>query len=310
MRSALAHARWEALGTTVGVAVHGEDALDAARAAVDAEVRATDLACSRFRADSELTAVNGARGQRVGASAVLLDFVEAALRGAALTDGLVDPTVGGAVTLAGYDRDFGSVRGSRTRRIRAAWVAGWRAVELDRAAGTLRVPEGVQLDLGATAKALAADRAARRALAESPADGVLVNLGGDIAMTGQAPAAGWQVHVADSHRSPGRAGQSVMLASGGLSTSSTTVRRWRRRGGYAHHIIDPATGAPALEHWRTASVAAATCLDANIASTAAIVLGAAAGGWLAARGLPARLVALEGDVETLGGWPQEPAVAA
>jgi thiamine biosynthesis lipoprotein len=310
MSPSLAHARWEALGTTVGVAVHGEDALGAARAAVDAEVRATDLACSRFRADSELTAVNMARGHRVGVSAVLLDFVEAALRGAALTDGLVDPTVGGAVTLAGYDRDFASVRGSRARRVRAARVAGWRAVELDRAARTLRLPEGVQLDLGATAKALAADRAALRALAASPADGVLVNLGGDIATIGRAPTGGWEVHVADSHRSSGRDGQSVTLASGGLSTSSTTVRRWRRRGGHAHHIIDPATGAPAREHWRTASVAAATCLDANIASTAAIVLGAAAGDWLAARGLPARLVALEGGVETLGGWPQEIAVAA
>jgi thiamine biosynthesis lipoprotein len=117
--------------------------------------------------------------------------------------------------------------------------------------------------------------------------------------------------VADDHRCPpARADQQVALASGGLSTSSTTVRRWRRRGGDAHHIVDPRTGAPAAEHWRTVTVAAATCVDANIGSTAAIVLGAEAERWLADAGLPARLVAAGGGVRTTAGWPAAEALAA
>jgi FAD:protein FMN transferase len=296
---------WRALGTTAAVVVHDTGAHDDARAAVEAELAEIDAACSRFRDDSELSRVNAAHGRPVSVGPVLLDALEQALRAAALTNGLVDPTVGGALVLSGYDRDFAEVRGSRVRRLRAGRVAGWRVVEIDREAGTVRVPAGVRLDLGATAKALASDRAARRALRASDADGVLVNLGGDIAVAGRPPRGGWLVRVAESHRAgPGEPGQTITLASGGLSTSSTGVRRWRRRGGDAHHLIDPRTGAPAAEHWRTVSVAAASCLDANIASTAAIVLGPSALAWLRDAGLPARLVAPSGAIATTGDWPE------
>jgi FAD:protein FMN transferase len=302
---------WPALGTTASVVVLGAGAHAAVRRAVEAELAAIDAACSRFHADSEIERVNAAGGRSVRVSDLLQEAVDVALRAAALTGGLVDPTVGGALVLSGYDRDFDRVRDSRLRRVRAGRVAGWHVVELDRDAGTVRVPAGVRLDLGATAKALAADRAAARALAGSPATGVLVNLGGDIAIAGEPPPGGWPVRVADSHRAgAGDPGQDVTILSGGLSTSSTTVRRWRRRGGDAHHIVDPRTGAPAAEHWRTVCVAAATCIDANIASTAAIVLGPSAPGWLADAGLPARLVAVDGRVELTAGWPEERAVAA
>jgi thiamine biosynthesis lipoprotein len=306
----VATSAWTALGTTAAVVVSDGDH-DAARTAVEAELAAIDAACSRFRPDSELEALNAAGGRPVRASALLLEAVTVAVRAARISGGLVDPTVGSALVLAGYDRDFADVRGSRLRRVRAARVAGWRAVELDPVARTVRVPAGVRLDLGATAKALAADRAAAAALAAGSAGGVLVNLGGDIATAGEAPAGGWSVGVADDHRCPpARADQQVALASGGLSTSSTTVRRWRRRGGDAHHIVDPRTGAPAAEHWRTVTVAAATCVDANIGSTAAIVLGAEAERWLADAGLPARLVAAGGGVRTTAGWPAAEALAA
>jgi thiamine biosynthesis lipoprotein len=202
--------------------------------------------------------------------------------------------VGGAVIAAGYDRDFGTLRAPP--RPAAVRVPGWRVVEL-RADGVIRIPAGVTLDLGATAKALAADRAARAAAAAAGC-GVLVNLGGDLASEGPPPAGGWRVRVADDHAA-GAGGETVQLAGGGLATSSTTVRRWA--GG--HHIVDPATGSPAAAPWRTVSVAAARCVDANIASTAAIVLGAAAPGWLAERGLPARLCARDGAVTRVAGWP-------
>jgi thiamine biosynthesis lipoprotein len=167
------------------------------------------------------------------------------------------------------------------------------------------LPAGMRLDLGATAKALAADRAAQRVTAATAA-GVLVSLGGDLSVAGRVPAGGWLIHVTDDHRSDADApGQTVAISSGGLATSSTTTRRWRHRGEVMHHILDPRTGAPIHSPWRTVSVAAASCVDANIASTGAVVLGDAAPDWLAEHGLAARLVATDGHVVRLGGWPPE-----
>jgi FAD:protein FMN transferase len=143
---------------------------------------------------------------------------------------------------------------------------------------------------------------------------VLVSLGGDIAVAGPAPAGGWPILVTDDHRAdPSKAdGQVVGIAAGGLATSSTAVRRWRTTDGVVHHVVDPRTGRPAREVWRTVSVAARSCVDANTASTAAIVLGEDARSWLIERGLPARLVRPDGRVDTTGTWPIEerPACAA
>jgi thiamine biosynthesis lipoprotein len=134
---------------------------------------------------------------------------------------------------------------------------------------------------------------------------VLVSLGGDVAVAG-APAGGWPVLVTDDHRGADRTGQTVGVADGGLATSSTTVRRWRAGELALHHIVDPARGTPAVEHWRTVSVAAASCVRANAAATAAIVLGAAAPGWLEGLGLAARLVRPDGRIVTTPGWPVVP----
>jgi FAD:protein FMN transferase len=299
-------ARWPALGTTASVLVSDRGALPAARAAVEAELAAVDLACSRFRPESDLSRLNARAGRRVRVGALLLDAITDALRAAALTDGIVDPTIGRALILAGYDRDFATLAHARTRLV-AARVKGWQAVSVDRARSEVQLPSGVRLDLGATAKALAADRAATAAAAAASGAGVLVNLGGDIAVVGMAPPGGWAVRVADDHRAPPDApGQTLAIGAGGLATSSTTVRRW---GPNAHHIIDPRTGLPADSPWRTVSVTAAECVDANIASTAAIVLGEEAPGWLEARGLPARLVDQDGETLAVAGWPREVAAA-
>jgi hypothetical protein len=182
-------------------------------------------------------------------------------------------------------------------------LAGHRAVELDASRSTVRIPAGILLDLGATAKAWAADRGAR-AVWDAARCGVLVGLGGDIATAGPAPAGGWRIHVTDDHRcGPDAPGQTVAVASGGLATSSVAVRRWRRGGHAMHHIIDPSSGAPAGGPWRTVSVAAADCTDANVAATAALVRGHRAPAWLDRLGLPARLVAHDGAVLRIGDWP-------
>jgi thiamine biosynthesis lipoprotein len=296
-----------ALGTTAWVLVTDPAVLDAARAAVQAEVAAIDAACSRFRDDSELALVNAAGGQAVPVSPLLLDALEVALRAAVITDGLVDPTVGAVLRDIGYDRDFAAVPASGPPlRATVRTVPGWRAVDVDRRRGTVRVPAGVALDLGATAKAWCADRAASAAAEAAGGAGVLVSLGGDIAVAGPPPGEGWAVRVTDDHRAPTDApGQTVVLGDGGLATSGTASRRWTRGAAQLHHLIDPATAAPAAGEWRTVTVAAASCVDANIASTAAVVLGAGAPAWLTGFGLPARLVAEDGTVTLVGDWPAD-----
>ena len=129
---------------------------------------------------------------------------------------------------------------------------------------------------------------------------------GDVDVCGEAPAGGWAVRVTEDHRRPDGVGQTVAVHEGGLATSSTTVRRWRAGDARPHHIIDPGRGEPAAEVWRTVSVAAANCVDSNIASTAAIVRGRAAPAWLGRAGLPARLVARDGSVLRVGRWPEPP----
>jgi thiamine biosynthesis lipoprotein len=179
-------------------------------------------------------------------------------------------------------------------------------VDLDRQ--RLTVPAGAQLDLGATVKGWAADRAAAR-IAQELGCGVLVSLGGDTAVAGEPPEGGWRIRVQDRTALPGAAAggpsQVVTIRDGGLATSSTAARRWRRGGDVLHHILDPRTGRPAAPVWRTVSVAAVTCADANTAATAAIIRGRQALPWLAGLRLPARLVAQDGTVHTLNAWPED-----
>jgi thiamine biosynthesis lipoprotein len=295
-----------ALGTTAVVAVAEPDALDDARAILARELAAIDAAASRFSADSELTAVNLGAGGHVEVSPLLFEAVCVALDVASLTGGLVDPTVGANLRLAGYDRTFAELRLRDGRTVQASFpaVAGWKTVATDRARRTVRVPEGVELDLGATAKALAADRASSAA-AEATGCGVLVSLGGDVAVAGEPPVGGWPIRIADDHAAPlDGPGPVVSILAGGLASSGTAVRRWTTSGGELHHIVDPRTGHQADTAWRTVSVAAESCVHANAASTAAIVLGDDALDWLCDAGLPARLVADDGTVATLNGWPE------
>jgi thiamine biosynthesis lipoprotein len=159
------------------------------------------------------------------------------------------------------------------------------------------------LDLGATAKAWAADRAAAD-ITRRLGCGTLVSLGGDIAVAGPTPEGGFAVGIADICGDPD-APVAVTIASGGLATSGIGRRHWTIDGRPAHHLVDPATGLPADTPWRTVSVAAGSCVDANTASTAAMIMGDPAPTWLEERHLPARLVGRDGDIRTVAGWPEE-----
>lgn len=304
-------ADWRALGVSIRLVVTEPAELAPARAILTEELARIDLACSRFRPDAEISCFDRADGQPVPVSPLLLEAIEAGLRAARLTGGLVDPTLGQALAAAGYDRDFAELVPCSPGVIVSRMPSGcWDRIRLDRSAGTASVPPGVRLDLGATAKALAADRAAR-AIALACGGGVLVGLGGDIAVAGRRPAGGWRIRVqdvtGDPVGDPTGPTATITVLSGGLATSSTAARRWCRDGQWMHHILDPLTGVPADSPWRTVSVAAASCLDANIASTACILLGWAAPAWLMARGLPARLVELDDTVHTTAGWPSDAA---
>jgi thiamine biosynthesis lipoprotein len=306
---------WGALGTTAVLRYDGP-ANPAARAAVQRELDAIDAAASRFRADSELSRLNAMPGpgsRTLSAGPLFAQAVRLAIHAADVTDGAVDPTLGFELVALGYDRDWqeliavpsaapvsdgGEIVVYRSRRSR------WQEIEVTGDPARVALPAGVQLDLGATAKALAADRAAKAAY-EAGARGALVALGGDIATHGTPPTGGWAIHVTDDHRDgPDAPGQTITIQSGGVATSSIVTRRWRRGERTMHHVLDPRSGEPVRGPWRTVSVAAATCAEANIASTGALVLGRDAPAWLADQGLPARLVALDGSVAVQGGWPR------
>jgi thiamine biosynthesis lipoprotein len=219
----------------------------------------------------------------------------------------VDPTVGVALERAGYDRDFALLEAEGPAQEKVAHqVVGWQAVELDARGGRVRLPEGVKLDLGASAKAMASDMAAKAASRKLGGRGVLVNLGGDIAVAGEAPRGGWIVQASeDSGAEMSDAEEKIAIWVGGVATSSIKARQWRRGGEEYHHIIDPRTSLSAGGCWRTASVVARSCTMANIASTAAIVMGEEATGWLLRQGVAARLVDRQGQIERVGGWPSE-----
>ncbi len=178
-------------------------------------------------------------------------------------------------------------------------VPGHRSLRL--VGSRLELPTGVELDLGATAKAAAADRAARLVHAAF-GTGVLVSLGGDVATAGKAPASGWQIHVQDRDEDPWT--QVEMPGGTAIATSSTVSRQWRRGGRTMHHVVDPRTGQPARRVWRSVTVAADTCVHANAVTTAALVRGERAVDWVRDLALPARFLRHDGVLVLTDGWPR------
>ncbi len=296
--------RSEVWSTRVDLVVTDRYRVVAATGLLHAELARVEAVASRFRPDSEVNKLHAAAasGRPIPVSADLLESVTIALRAARLTNGAVDPTVGAAMCRIGYDRDFSAVmQGVPGDLPEPDPVTGWRSVSVDAERSTVALPAGVVLDLGATAKAWAADLAAT-SIASRLHCGVLVSLGGDIAVRGPAPEGGFGIGIADVCGDTG-APVTVAVTSGGLATSGIGKRHWTVGGLPVHHLIDPATGSPARTPWKTVSVAAGSCVDANTASTAAMVMGRSAVTWLEDQRLPSRLVGLDGTTLAVGGWP-------
>jgi thiamine biosynthesis lipoprotein len=234
-------------------------------AAIEALFKRSERTFSRFRADSELNRVNASEHPFVAVSTLFAQGLSAALIAAARTQGLVDPTLGGAIEAIGYDRDFGELRDDE-RPAGDARPGSWRSLRL---LGSLvfRLP-GTTLDLNGVVKAMAVDDALD--LIEGPG---FVSAGGDVAVRGEAT-----VGLPD--------GSSLALRHGGLATSGTTKRRWRRGRAVQHHLLDPRSGRPAESRWQEVTVAGPTCVHADVAAKAAFLLSDDGPDWLDARGLP------------------------
>ena len=305
-----ARSTWTVWGLDASVVVDDPAALGHARETAERELAQVTAACSRFEPDSELSRINSLPRPSGGTelSPLLAEFVGAALRVAADTQGAVDPTLGADLERLGYSTDLTGLPRDSGRSLQLRGVPadlrrtrepGWARTSLT--GRTLRLPADLRLDLGATAKALAADRIAFRVAAET-GTAVLVSLGGDIATAGPS-ARRWEVLIQDQDGDPA---QQISIGSGtAVATSSTQKRRWMHAGVEQHHILDPRFGRPVRADWRSVTVAAPTCLAANALSTSAIVRGRAAASWMRSAGATARLVALDGSVVTTGAWPRE-----
>lgn len=283
---------WTAPGAEVQLVVTDPSRLEPARDMLRDMLAGIDAVCGSDRPDSELALLD-CQGTAVPVSPLLRDAIAEALRTARLTAGAVDPVAAGAGL--GWLAD--------PLDPLAAPAPPWRLVRLDSRAATVWLPPGAHLDLSAISAAWAADRCAA-GLAAGLGCGVLVGLGGDIAVAGPAPVAGWRIRVQDAGPAAhGQPGAVVAIRDGGLSTSSRAARRRMTRENALHHLRDCRTGLPAAPYWRTVSVAAANCVFACAASLATMIRGRRGAEWLGALGLPARLVGLDGQVRTVGGWP-------
>jgi thiamine biosynthesis lipoprotein len=299
-------ATWRALGTYVHLSTADEAALEPARQIATRLLDDVDRTCSRFRQDSDLTRANAGAGSWTSVDPLLVKAIGAAVEAAAQSDGLVDPTLGHALVAIGYDRDISLVLAESTDPAGVpvpARAGAWRDIQRD-PAGAVLVPRGSALDLGATCKAWAADLIVAAIAAEFDST-VVLSLGGDIAVSGPG---GWPVAITETIDDPAGA-EIVHLPYGGLATSSTAARRWIRDGVMRHHLIDPRTGEPTNGRWRTVTATGLTCLAANTATTASIVLGDQAIGWLTAREIPARLVNTAGRVVRTERWPEPKAAS-
>jgi thiamine biosynthesis lipoprotein len=261
---------------------------------------------SRFRPASELSALNRDPRTSVPASALLRAAVRAGLWAAQRSDGLVDPTLVRALERTGYDHSLEGVEPAsleealahapRRRPARPAPTARWRRVLVDDKTGTVIRPRGVMLDTGGTGKGLCADAIALRLRAYTR---FAVDCGGDIAVGGVgAQLEPYEISV--EHPLTGRSIGSIGIARGGIATSGLNVRIWRRpRGGYAHHLLDPSTGAPVWSGLIGATALGESALEAETLSKLALLLGPdGARHVLAAHG--GVIVHDDGDVESIG----------
>jgi FAD:protein FMN transferase len=294
--------KFEMWGLSGTLATENEDQMDDATQRLWHWLDAFDAACNRFRGDSELSRLNDAHGAETSISPTLELALEAALRAAHVTGNLVDPTVLPALLALGYDRDFDELVGDESIPQRAAVPAsGPSSIHLNVIEHTVTLDPLCRLDLGASAKALVVDLIADDVAGSG---GVVVELGGDVAVRGEGPDGPWVIAVSDSLVLDGLEPR-VAFRHGGIATSSSTTRTWRSGGRTVNHVIDPRTGQCANGLYTSATVSASDCVLANAFATASLLWNEEASYHVAQSGWSARLVRRDGGVEFVGGWPDD-----
>jgi thiamine biosynthesis lipoprotein len=230
---------------------------------------------SRFREDSEVSRMNRGAGEPVAVSGPTIALVERAIEGARVTDGRFDPTVLGAVVRAGYDRSFELLNESQVTA-RSSLTAGWEAIRVDAARGTVTIPSGVGFDPGGIGKGFAADLLVADFMAAG-ARGACVSIGGDVRVEGEGLSGpGWTVAV-EHPLTPDSPAALVGLAGGAVATSTRAKRTWGPKAEGFHHLIDPATGLPARTGLLSATAVAARAWQAEVLAKAAFVAGPSQG---------------------------------
>lgn len=285
-RQAWQHHEFYAMGSQMTVWLELEDATIAAQvlSQVEALFAIAEKRLSRFCAASELSQLNRHPGEWWPVSNVLWTVVTRAMALAKQTDGRFDPTLLTALTAAGYDRPFPLLAATdptsdtfhrhqqagacsataancahRALPHPSSILGQWQQVELDPARHAIRLPMGIQIDLGGLGKGYMAQQAVNFLSHWGPC---LVDAGGDL-VAGDAPSrlAGWPVAIAaptaDSDDEQARDLAQLWLKNAALATSGTDYRRWQTNGGPAHHLIDPTTGRPTVSDLLTVSVLAA-----------------------------------------------------
>lgn len=299
--SLMASDDFAAMGTNVEVHALAEE-LPLAVATVRQVFQDWEGSLSRFRPESELSALNRAGGRPFEAGELLFRVVARALAWASETGGTFDPAMLHQIERLGYLATFAEIgRAAPLAPLeeRLAAGGGWRGITVDPRRRQITLPRGVGLDLGGIAKGMAVD-AALDALAGEGVGKALVNAGGDLAVRGLPPGRdAWPVGVG------GLPGEVILLRRGAVATSGALRRRWLQGDVERHHLLDPSTGYPAEQAIATVSVIGASCEEADVAATTAFVRGIAAGGaFLRARGLAGLFVAGDGAVVRAGAWPE------
>ncbi len=276
----IARHEFTSMGTTVELLVETDDG-SGAFAAVESEFERLEQVMSRFRPDSELSRLND-QGE-LEASPDLAEVVSLALEARERTAGRFDPTVHDAIVAAGYDRTFAELPADADDV--PAQTACGGGIEVD--GRRIRLEPGFRLDLGGIGKGFAAERAAELLALTGPC---LVSAGGDIALRGVPEEGFWPVAVED--------GPTLALSEGGLATSGSDRRRWRRGGRERHHLIDPVTGAPAESDLLRVTAVGADAIDAEVLAKSLFLGGRAAA---ESAGVPAVLVTVDGETVLAGG---------
>ncbi len=289
-------------GLSGSLTTESDEQLDFAEQRLWHWINAVDAACNRFDPDSEISRLNRHHDGPFAISATFESALEAALRASDATDGLCDPTVLPALLALGYDRDYDEL--ATLPNVVATTpvpALGRGAITLDRENHTVTLAPLCQLDLGASAKALVVDEVANDV---APFGGVVVELGGDVAVRGRGPTGPWVIGVAESLDITGREPR-VSIGDGAIATSSSTTRTWRVGERIVNHIVDPRTGSFAQSTYAVATISASSCVIANAFATAALLWGEDAGYYISQAGWSGRLVRHDGTVEYVGGWPRE-----